>query len=230
MHARWPPAATIWHPQNHLTLSVLVNGLSGSADSKALSLLRGSMSSQRRGKSMLCCTPWGTRPTAYSKRLHYQTRTIKSTKQSKRSSIQSKNIIYECAVFNRRKQEKGESVWATSLPHYIRWWNIAITVIYAKKMICNRILVEIRYSTLSLRLQLNEKLTLDDTVTQAREAELIKEQQPLRGEQKEATNSTASVSTEQKRRRQDHGPRMKKGPGCKRATRGQACTRCIRSP
>ena len=89
-------------------------------------------------------------------------------------------------------------------------------------MIRDRIVVGIRDSTQFLRLQLNEKLTLDDTVTQAREAELIKEQQPLlRGEQK-ATNSTASVSTEQKRKGQDHVPRTKNGPGFKRATWGQA--------
>ena len=57
---------------------------------------------------------------------------------------------------------------------------------------------------------------------------MIKKQQPLvRGEQKE---STTSVSVVHRRGGQDRGSKTKKGPGFKRATSGQACTRCGRSP
>ena len=77
-------------------------------------------------------------------------------------------------------------------------------------MIRDRIVVGVRDSTLSLKLQLKETLTLDEAVTQAREAEMIKKQQPLvRGGQKEGTASVSAIqkrSTSQKRRKV-HRPR-----------------------
>lgn len=138
--------------------------------------------------------------------------------------VKRRNVVYERAVFNRRKQEEGESIETFitalySLAEHCEYGNLR------EEMIRDRIVVGVRDSTLSLKLQLKEKLTLDDAVTQAREAEMIKKQQPLvRGEPKE---STASVSVVHKKER---GSKTKKGPGFKQAASGQMCTRCGRSP
>ena len=58
-------------------------------------------------------------------------------------------------------------------------------------MIRDHIVVVVCDSALSLKLQLKGKLMLQQAVTQAREAEMIKEQQPfVRGEQIECECST----------------------------------------
>ena len=97
-------------------------------------------------------------------------------------------------------------------------------------MIRDRIEAGVRNSALSLKLQLRDKLTLEEAVTYAGEAEMIKKQQPLvRDDQKES----ARVGVVNKRGGwQDHsrGPRTRKGPGAKQTTNGQACTRCGKSP
>ena len=57
-----------------------------------------------------------------------------------------------------------------------------------EEMIRDRIVVGLRDSNLSLKLQLDEKLDLQKAITQVREAETIKQQQlTLRGAQKETT-------------------------------------------
>ena len=72
-----------------------------------------------------------------------------------------------------------------------------------------------------------EKLTLDEALTEVREAEAIKHQQPLlRSNQKDAKSDiTATVSTVHKR-----GPGNKRGTGCKQPNPKSACFRCGRSP
>ena len=138
--------------------------------------------------------------------------------------VKRRNVIYERAVFNRRKQENEESVETFitalySLAEHCNYGNLR------EEMIRDRIVVGVRDSTLSLKLQLKETLTLDEAVTQAREAEMIKKQQPLvRGGQKEGT---ASVSAIQKK---EHKSKMKKGSPTKKVTSGSVCTRCGRSP
>ena len=94
--------------------------------------------------------------------------------------VKQKNVIYERAVFNRRKQEKCRDVY----------YRIIFTCIEHCEY------GNLREKVIPLY-QLKESLTLEEDVTQAREAEMIKQQQPLvRGEQKE---STASVSAVQKK-------------------------------
>ena len=127
-------------------------------------------------------------------------------------------------MFNRRKQEEGENVETFitalySLVEHCEYGNLC------EEMICDRIVVGVHASTLSLKLQLKEKLTLEEAVTQARKAEIIRNQQPLvRGEQKE------TVSVVRKKGEQECGAKARKGPGSKQAASGQACTRCGKSP
>ena len=95
-------------PRNMKSSWCGLNGPSGSADSNSLCLLRGSMSSQRRGKSMLCCTSWGTTPVTYSNHLDYRTRTRKSTKRSKRSSIRT--LLIEKSLRAARENKRKAKV------------------------------------------------------------------------------------------------------------------------
>ena len=74
--------------------------------------------------------------------------------------IKRKNVTYERAVFNRREQEEGESVDAFitalySLVEHCEYGNLH------EEMIHDHIVVGVRDSTLSLKLQLKEKLTLE---------------------------------------------------------------------
>ena len=92
--------------------------------------------------------------------------------------IRRRNVIYERAKFNRRKQEEGEAVEAF------------VTALYAlaefcgygdlhDEMIRDRIVVGIRNSTLSEKLQLDSRLTLESAIAQVRHSEAVKQQQSL---------------------------------------------------
>ena len=94
---------------------------------------------------------------------------------------QRRNVIFERARFNMRRQEESESV------------DTFITALYAlaehcgygnlhDEMIRDRIVVGIRNRGQSEKLQLDSKLTLESAVTQVRQAEAVKLQQSvLRG-------------------------------------------------
>ena len=78
-------------------------------------------------------------------------------------------------MFNKRKQEEGETVdtFITSL------YSLSEHCEYGalrEEMIRDRIVVGIRDAALSLKLQLMETLTLDKALTKVREAEAIKSQ------------------------------------------------------
>ena len=92
--------------------------------------------------------------------------------------VKRRNVIFERAKFNSCKQDAGESVDAF------------ITALYAladrcnygtlhDEMIRDRIVVGIRDSTLSEKLQLDAELTLTTAVAKVRQAEQVKKQQPL---------------------------------------------------
>ena len=92
-----------------------------------------------------------------------------------------RNVIYERARFNMRRQEENEAI------------DTFVTALYAlaehcgygslhDEMIRDRIVVGIRNTSLSERLQLDPKLTLESAVTQVRQSETVKQQQAvLRG-------------------------------------------------
>jgi len=92
--------------------------------------------------------------------------------------VQRRNVIFERAKFNMRHQEEGESVdtFITSL------YELAEHCGYGdlhNEMIRDRIVVGIRNSALSEKLQLDSKLTLETAVAQVRQSEAVKLQQPL---------------------------------------------------
>ena len=93
-----------------------------------------------------------------------------------------KNVIYERARFNRRDQKEGESAeeYITAL------YGLIETCEYGalkEEMLRDRLIVGIRDTALSERLQLNAELTLDKTKKAIRQKEAVKEPgQELKGE------------------------------------------------
>ncbi len=108
--------------------------------------------------------------------------------------VKRTNVIYERAMFNRRIQEEGEAV------------DVFITALYAQaekcaygalkeEMIRDKIVVGIRDTGLSLKLQLDPDLTLQKAVTQTREAESVKSQQSDSEQGEECTGSSQRQRT-----------------------------------
>ena len=91
--------------------------------------------------------------------------------------IQRRNIIFERAKFNCRKQEAGESVddFITDLHCLARYCNYGNL---HEEMIRDRIMVGIRDNQLSQKMQLESALTLKKAIELARQSESVKKQQP----------------------------------------------------
>ena len=89
-----------------------------------------------------------------------------------------RNIIFERAKFNKRKQEDGESVdsFVTSL--YTLSEHCGYNDL-RDEMIRDRIVVGIKDSNLSLKMQLDADLTLKKATDMARQSESVKKQQAL---------------------------------------------------
>ena len=92
--------------------------------------------------------------------------------------MKRRNAIYERAKFNLHRQGDGESVdsFITALyglAEYCGYGNLH------DEMIRDRIVVGIRDSSLAEKLQLDSELTLTKAVTLVRQAEVVKQQQPL---------------------------------------------------
>ena len=89
-----------------------------------------------------------------------------------------RNVIFERAKFNRRKQEEGESVddFVTSVHALAEHCGFAGL---RDELIRDRIVVGLRDVSLSEKLQLDPDLTLEKTVTMVRQSEMVKKQQVL---------------------------------------------------
>ena len=134
-----------------------------------------------------------------------------------------KNVIFERAKFNSRKQEEEEPVEAfiTALYKLSEHCNYGDL---KNEMIRDRIVVGIRDARLSERLQLDHKLTLDDAVTTVRQSEQVKQQQTvLRGtEVKPATHVDAV--------QRGHKHRQPADEQQNEPNKAEKCGKCGRSP
>jgi len=92
--------------------------------------------------------------------------------------VKRRNIIFERARFNMRKQEEGEPVDAFITSLYALAEHCGYGSLH-DEMIRDRIVVGIRNSQLSEKLQLDSGLTLEKAVTHVRQSEAVKQQQPL---------------------------------------------------
>ncbi len=132
-----------------------------------------------------------------------------------------KNLIFERACFNRRQQEKGESIelFITSLHQAAD--NCEYGAI-KEEMIRDRLVVGIQDQSLSERLQMEPELTLEKTKKLVRQREAVKQQAAhLKG-----TPSDQSGLEEVKTRYTRKNKRFTK-PNTGKA---QTCQRCGKSP
>ena len=148
--------------------------------------------------------------------------------------VKRRNVIFERAKFNNRRQEQGESV------------DVLITALYALAEHCNygslhdemvrdRIVVGIRDSSLSEKLQLDAELTLTTAITKVRQAETVKKQQPLLRGQTLATGGQRPDipvgAVQNGKWTPKHGSWQKKSFKPKNMIQRQnSCTRCGKSP
>eukprot|EP00731_Ephydatia_muelleri_P000002 Em0001g2a len=90
--------------------------------------------------------------------------------------VKKRNVIYERAKFNLRKQEDGEPVddFVTSLYSLAQYCNFGDL---HDEMIRDRLVVGLRDANLSEKLQLDSELTLEKAIAMARQSESVKLQQ-----------------------------------------------------
>ena len=131
-----------------------------------------------------------------------------------------RNVIFERAKFNQRRQEEGETVdtFITALHALAEHCNFGTLT---DEMVRDRIVVGLLDAKLSEKLQLDPELTLPKAVNQARQSEAVKKQQTLmRNDFKESTgtnNEVDAVKTEKFRkddssRSPDETPNSNKPP------------------
>ena len=121
--------------------------------------------------------------------------------------IPQRNVIYERALFNSRKQEPGEPVeeFITALHTLVEYCDYGDL---RDQMVRDRIVVGLANAKLSEKLQLDRKLTLDSAVTQARQDETVRKQQAtLRGATKDS-----SVSAVHKGKHLPRGKKIRNQP------------------
>ena len=90
--------------------------------------------------------------------------------------VKRRNVIYERARFNMRRQEEGESVAAFINDLYVLVEHCEYGPLQ-DEMVRDRLVVGLRDSKLSEKLQLDPKLTLDSAITMTRQSESVHMQQ-----------------------------------------------------
>ena len=140
-----------------------------------------------------------------------------------------KNVIIECAKFNKRSQLPDEPAkqFIASL------YNLASNCNSRElenKLIRDRIVVGIRDALLSKHLQMDPELTLKKAKTLVRQREAVrKQQQTLKNEKPEATSlvDTVSYKQHQKNRKLSH---QKNSQRPSTAEQLKKCIRCGKNP
>ena len=127
--------------------------------------------------------------------------------------VKNTNVIYERAKFNRRCQQEGETVnqFVTALH------TLAEHCAYGalkEEMIRNHLVVGVRDTSLSLKLQMDPNLTLKTAVTAASQNEMVRKQQSIVRPADQPPNIDYVIS-------------KKRLP---QPTNSKTCTRCGRSP
>ena len=116
--------------------------------------------------------------------------------------VVKRNVIFERAQFNNRRQEQGESMEAfiTALHKLAETCEFGAL---REELIRDRIVVGIQDSKLSEKLQLDKDLTLDKAVTLVRQAEQVRQQQGLLRSTSATTSATSEVNAVKANKSQD---------------------------
>lgn len=141
--------------------------------------------------------------------------------------VKKLNVIYKRAHFNMRRQEEGETVDAFITTLYTLAEHCGYGGLH-DEMIRDRIVVGIRDAQLSEKLQLKSDLTLELAIQSVRQAEAVKEQQPLlRTGSEKLDTPVGAVQRVGKARLPYKGP---SSGAIQQPTYGLSCTRCGRAP
>lgn len=142
-----------------------------------------------------------------------------------------KNVIFERARFNRRKQQSGE----TAEEYIVALYDLTENCNYGdmkEEMIRDRLVVGIRDKTLSEKLQMDSKLTLETAKKTIRQKEAVHEQQQtLKGTGNAATPiDSVNGASVQKRPKFRGNPRRRSDGQAPRKQQqtGEKCGRCGR--
>ena len=135
--------------------------------------------------------------------------------------VTRKNVIYERAKFNSRRQEPDEPVEAFITSLYTLAEHCGYEALH-DEMIRDGIVVGIQDRKLSEKLQLDSTLTLEKAITTVRQAETVKKQQPvIRGERKDEVSHESPIQA------------VRRGIQSTRHTRSdppQSCQWCGKTP
>ena len=135
--------------------------------------------------------------------------------------VKKRNVIFERAKFNQKKQEEGEPVdtFITSLCGLAEYCEYGAL---HDDMIRDRIVVGLRDAQLSEKLQLDAGLTLEKAITKACQSEAVKQQQAVVRASGEVPHNVDALYG-----RQAEGNASGKDPP-KPGTGSPKCTRCGR--
>ena len=149
--------------------------------------------------------------------------------------VKRRNVIFERAKFNMRRQEEGESVDAFitalyGLAEHCGYGNLH------DEMVRDRIVVGIRNAALSEKLQLDAELTLEKAVTYVRQSETVKQQQTLLRDGNTMKPDTVIGAVQGTRepgqgsRRQRSSQWASRGPTQNQCGSSTVCSRCWKFP
>jgi hypothetical protein len=144
--------------------------------------------------------------------------------------VKRRNVIYERAKFNMRRQQEGEPVdeFITSLYSLVEHCDYGVL---RDEMIRDRIVVGIRNTALSEKMQLQSDLDLQKAIKQAREAEAIKLQQPLlRGGGEKKHDTPVAAVNKGKTWNRPKLQKNKQNTGATSHGNSIGCTRCGSHP
>ena len=140
-----------------------------------------------------------------------------------------RNVIFERARFNRRNQQPGE----TAEQYIMTLYSLAANCEYGaleEEMIRDRLVVGIRDTSLSERLQIDADLTLEKAKKAIRQREAVQEhQQVLKGAEDpslEAVHSSGDRSKRRDQRRGNRGSNSGAADRGKHRQKSKQCTRC----
>ena len=139
-----------------------------------------------------------------------------------------KNVIYERARFNRRNQLPGE----TAEQYIMVLYSLAANCNYdnmEEDLIRDRLVVGIRDTALSERLQLDPKLDLKTAKKKIRQKESVHEQQTTLNSPTTSPQMDA-LQPRRKHKRQQFNSRARGRPHTDRQKTGKQCTRCGKEP
>ena len=142
--------------------------------------------------------------------------------------VPRRNVVFERAKFNQRRQEDGETVDAFIMDLY-RLAEFCDYKVLQGEMIRDRIVVGIWDSQLSEKLQMDPKLTLEKAVAQSRQAESVRKQQAIiqcsHSQPQPANIDAVSPGRQQQQPLQEPQPAIRKSTQLTQGTQSK-CPNC----